>query len=80
MSEAGASAIMAAKKRASKPGRPAMVRPMHSIVSLKGTDDFEVWLDELVDHARQGTRTLLLRNSLAEYAENHGFKKPQPKR
>jgi hypothetical protein len=57
-----------------------MVRPMHSIVSLKGTDDFEVWLDELVDHARQGTRTLLLRNSLAEYAENHGFKKPQPKR
>lgn len=53
---------------------------LRSLVSMKGTDEFEVWLDELVSHARQGTRTLLLKNALAEYAESHGFKKPQPRR
>jgi hypothetical protein len=72
--------VMPPKKPAPKVGRPAEPKPLKSLVSMKGTDDFEAWLDDLVDHARQGTRTLLLKNALAEYAENHGFKRPQPKR
>jgi wyosine [tRNA(Phe)-imidazoG37] synthetase (radical SAM superfamily) len=63
-----------------KAGRPAEPEPMKSLVSLKGTPTFEAWLDELVEHSHQGTRSLLLRNALRVFAEREGFGKPQPKR
>lgn len=80
MGDFGAASVMAPKKAVRKVGRPAAPEPLRSLVSLKATPTFEAWLDKLVDHARQGTRTLLLKNALAEYAENHGFNEPQPKR
>lgn len=69
---------MAGKK--TKGGRPKAPEPIKSLVSLKGSEAFERWLDELVEHARQGTRALLTKNALADFAERHGFTKPQPKR
>jgi hypothetical protein len=51
-----------------------------SLISLKGTVSYEKWIDGLVDHAHQGTRTLLLKNALREFAENHGYKVVVPKR
>jgi hypothetical protein len=71
---------MPPKKRAAKVGRPATTEPVRSLVSLKGTDAFEEWLDRLVDHSHQGTRALLLKNALRVFAEREGFKEPQPKR
>jgi hypothetical protein len=80
MSEFGAAAVMPPKKQPSKPGRPAEPKPLRSLVSLKGTADFEEWLDRLVDHSHQGTRTLLLKNALRVFAQHEDFKEPQPKR
>jgi hypothetical protein len=54
--------------------------PMRSLIALKGTDEFEVWLDGLVERTRFGTRSLLMKNAIREYAERHDFKKPMPKR
>jgi hypothetical protein len=51
-----------------------------SLVSLRGTEAFETWLDELVEHTHQGNRTLLLKNALREFAEFQGFKDLMPKR
>lgn len=56
---------------------PNMTR---SFVSFKGTMAMEAWIDGLVDHTHQGTRALLVKNALREYAERHGYEKPQPRR
>lgn len=80
MSHAGATATMPEKKSKPKAGRPPEPEPLRSLISLKGTDEFERWVDGLVDHAHQGTRTLLLKNALREFAENHKYGKAQPKR
>jgi hypothetical protein len=79
MDPSGAVAEMPKQPKRGK-GRPREPKPMKSLVSLKGTEDFEEWLDELVDHAHQGTRSLLMKNAIREYAERHDFKKPMPKR
>jgi hypothetical protein len=71
---------MAGKKPKPKAGRPPEPIPLKSLISLKGSVDFEAWVDGLVEHAHQGTRTLLLKNALREFAENHKYDKPQPKR
>lgn len=54
-------------------------QPSRSLASLKGTVELEEWVDGLVDHARQGTRVLLVRNALREFAESKGFREPMPK-
>lgn len=86
MEDFGVAATMAEPKKIKKAsgkkpiGRPKADTPLRSIVSLKGSDELEGWLDGLVDHAHQGTRSLLLKNALREYGENHGYPKPLPKR
>lgn len=82
MSDASAASppAMAKKKGAAKPkGRPRSGMPLKSLLSLKASDDYEAWLDELVEHARLGTRSLLVRNAVREFAEKHGFR-PPPRR
>jgi hypothetical protein len=68
------------KARKSAGGRPPEPEPVRSLISLKGTPSFEAWLDGLVDHAHQGTRTLLLKNALRVFAQANGYLDPQPKR
>lgn len=78
MENATATATMA--KRKSVGGRPPEPEPLRGLISLKGTNAMEEWIDGLVDHTHQGTRTLLLKNALREYAQNHGYDEPQPRR
>lgn len=61
-------------------GRPPEVEQIRSLVSLKGTDELEKWVDELVDFDNRGTRTLLMRVALKEYGQKIGFPKPMPAR
>lgn len=77
MTRLGATA-MPPKRKAG--GRPPEPEPIRSLISLKGTPTFEAWLDGLVDHSHLGTRTLLLRNALREFAEKHGYAEAMPKR
>lgn len=80
MADYGATIEMPPKKRSARMGRPKAPEPIYSLAALRGTRTFEVWLDKLVEHSRFGTRTLLIKNALKEFAENHDFKEPSPKR
>lgn len=80
MFPSGAVLDMPAKKRKAVAGRPKEPEPLRSLISVKGTTAFEEWLDGLVDHAHQGTRTLLLRNALRVFAEQQRYEKTMPKR
>lgn len=86
MENFGAVATMARPKTPKRPdakktiGRPKADTPMKSIVSLKGSEDLEVWLDELTEHTESGTRTNALRRALKAFAERESFEKPIPKR
>lgn len=51
----------------------------HIVISLKGTEAFRDWVNELADHERI-TSVAVIERALVEYAANHGFKKPAPKR
>jgi hypothetical protein len=72
--------MMARKVSKPKIGRPKSAEPGKSIMSVKGTDAMEQWVDGLVDFAHQGTRALLVRNALRVYAESIGYEPPIPKR
>lgn len=78
MENATATATMA--KRRSVGGRPPEPEPLRGLISLKGTNAMEEWIDNLVDRTRQGTRTLLLKNALRAFAEQHGIDDPMPRR
>ena len=70
-----------AKPKASKGrGRPKASKPLKSIVSLKGTDELEVWLDGLTEHVDAGTKAHALRRALRALAESAAYPKPMPKR
>lgn len=79
MNPSGTTATMARPKK-KKVGRPPEREPLRSLLSIKGSDAFEAWIDGLVDHAHQGTRSLLIRNALRVFAEQSGYEPPQPKR
>jgi hypothetical protein len=70
-------------KKKAKRGRPKSatpVTPLHSIVSLKGSDELEAWLDELTAFSESGTRSQTLRRALRAFAEEQEFGKPIPPR
>jgi hypothetical protein len=75
----GAVATMAERKKRAV-GRPKVAAPMRSIVSLKGSDELEKWLDLLTEHSESGTRTNTLRRALKAFAAQEAFDKPIPKR
>lgn len=68
---------MARKKGADKPATEPAGRK--SITTLKGSAEWAGWLERLADHDRN-TIVGLIDRALAEYAQNHGFKEPPPKR
>lgn len=81
MFDSGALTLMPPKKaRKSVGGRPKAAEPLRSLMSVKGSLSFENWLDGLVSHARQGTRTLLLKNALYDFAKKTGYEPEMPKR
>lgn len=54
-------------------GRPKATSPLHSIVSLKGSDELEAWLERLTEKSESGTRTNTLRRALKLFAEAQGM-------
>ena len=50
-----------------------------SITTLKGSPDWAAWLERLAEFDRN-TVVGLIDRALAEYAKNHGFNEPPPKR
>jgi hypothetical protein len=76
---AGAVATMAKREKKSV-GRPKAPSPMKSIVSLKGSDELAIWLDELTEASESGTRSNTLRRALKAFAAQEDFAKPIPKR
>lgn len=60
-------------------GRPKSPSPMMPIASFKGSKEFAMWFDEISEHFRL-TASGMIEHALVEYATNHGFKKPAPKR
>lgn len=80
MSKKGSSATAPAMRSGRKVGRPAEAEPVYSLALLKGTNEFEAWLDGLVGHTGAGLRSPLIKRALAEYAKRNGFDAPQPRR
>jgi hypothetical protein len=69
-------ALVMAKK---KPGRPKAAEALKSIASLKGTEDFEQWIDELVNLTGSRTRVTVIWQALKEYGASKGHR-PMPSR
>jgi hypothetical protein len=70
--------LMATPERR-RPGRPKGVGPARdTVVALKGTQEWKVWLDSFSGHCRLGLADTI-EQSLVYYAEDRGFEKP-PKR
>lgn len=78
MNTGGTETAVVPKKR--RAGRPATDRPLKSLLSIKGSDEFEVWLDDLVEATHLGSRTQLIRNALRVYADQVGNMPKQPRR
>ena len=68
-----------AKKKQRVVGRPKSRDPKRSLASLKGGEAYATWLTGLVDHSHLPV-TILIEHALREYAENHGYDEPQPRR
>ncbi len=72
---------MARKKTEEKHagGRPKADDPKRSLVSLKGGEKYAGWFDGLVSHVNLSA-AVVMELALREYAANHGYSEPQPKR
>jgi len=63
----------AAKGKAPEPG------PRRTVLTIKGTDEWRAWLEELGQFLRTPTSTIV-DHALVEYARAKGFKKDAPLR
>ena len=50
-----------------------------TVMTIKGTIEWKAWLDRLAEFSRL-PNTILIDLALAEWAKNHGFQEPPPKR
>jgi hypothetical protein len=67
------------KKRKPGAGRPRAENPKRMIASLKGSEEFAAWFDELLEFLRIPTATAI-EHGLICLAKERGFTKPPPKR
>lgn len=67
------------EKAKNKGGRPKSVDPKVSLASLKGSEQYRVWLEGLAEHSHLPL-AILIEHALREYAENHEYPALQPKR
>jgi hypothetical protein len=68
-----------AKKKTKPEAPPPEPDPRQIVISIKGSADFRDWLNRLADHERV-TSVAVIERALVEYAANHGFAEPAPKR
>jgi hypothetical protein len=67
-----------AKKSAPK-GRPRESGPRRTVLTIKGTDEWRVWLEGLGAHLRTPTSTVV-DHALVRYAKEVGYTKEAPMR
>src|SRR5690349_10297209 len=72
----GQGTLTMAKKKAA--GRPKAAAPLKSIAALKGTAEFETWLDGLATKAGSRTRIDAIWRGLKMLAESVGHNDPMP--
>ena len=65
-----------AKKKAPT---PQASERLSVVVTLKGSNEWKAWVDELADQFRTDT-SKLIDMALVEFAKAHGFKKEAPRR
>jgi hypothetical protein len=62
-----------------KPGRPKREGASRkTVVALKGSDEWKIWLDGFANHCRLGLADTI-EQALLRYAEHQGYERP-PKR
>jgi hypothetical protein len=49
------------------------------LMSVKGTEEFQAWFDELCDYLRL-PKTVLFEHAVVAFAKAQGFPKPPPRR
>lgn len=70
-------AVAAPKKMAKKKGDPK--RPTYPVLSMRGSQEWKEWVDELADFLRLRTPDVVDK-ALVDLATKSGFTKPPPKR
>jgi hypothetical protein len=68
-----------ARKSGPKGGRPKLPDPKKNIVTLRGSEAFRDWLNNLADHCRLPA-SAVIDQALIAYARQQGFDQEPPKR
>jgi hypothetical protein len=68
-----------AKKRAPVKAQAQPPGPRRTVLTIKGTDEWRIWLEGLGDHLRTPTSTIV-DHALVRYAKEVGYTKEAPKR
>jgi hypothetical protein len=75
--------IATVAKKPRPKGRPKKTEDektdLRTSITFKGSDEFIVWLDKLVDFQMAGTRANLIRSALRVLADKQGFAEPMPR-
>jgi hypothetical protein len=70
---------MAKKAAPAKTAEATKPGPRKTVLTIKGTDEWSLWLDELGDHLRTPISTVV-DHAIVRYAKEMGFAKEAPKR
>ena len=70
---------MSNTKPSSSPGSSEEKTRRMTVMTIKGTVEWKEWLDRLADFSRLPS-TVLIDVALADWAKQHGFEEPPPKR
>jgi hypothetical protein len=70
---------MMAKKRMMPKAKRRETIPRSTVLTMKGTEEWKAWLDQLSDHLRIPISTIV-DLALVRYAKEMGFTKEPPKR
>ncbi len=70
-----------AKKKTPEPAPAGATSPgpRRTVLTIKGTEEWRVWLEQLGEHLRTPTSTIV-DHALVRYAKEVGFGKEAPKR
>ncbi len=69
----------APKAKARAKGRPPEPAPRRTVLTIKGTDEWRGWLEELSRFLRTPTSTIV-DHALVRYAKEVGFEREAPER
>jgi hypothetical protein len=68
-----------AKKKTPEPAPPPGPGPRRTVLTIKGTEEWRVWLERFGKHLRTPTSTIV-DHALVRYAKEMGFAEEAPER